>query len=270
MKNRINIGVLISGGGSNMQAIIDACANGKIAGDIVFVGSDNPNAGGLAKAEKHGIPTFVVDYASIIRQLKKDPANVLFPEDMDMEQTLSKLAPFSDELDRKKMAAFVRSRTVAEARVIKNMASYSYDLLVLAGFMRTLTPYFIDKVNPDSDNLRIMNIHPALLPAFPGVDGYGDTFRYGCKIAGCTVHFVDYGEDTGPIIGQRTFAIRETDTIETIREKGLKLEWELYPECIQFYAQNRLRTLDKTYILKNGATFKRRIVRVLPSRDNLS
>ena len=263
MKNRINIGVLISGGGSNLQAIIDACSNGKIAGRIVFVGSDNPDAGGLVKAEKHGIPTFVVDYASISRKFKKDPAGVPFPEDMDMARTLSKLAPFSDAPHRKKMQQFLHARTAAEARLLRDMASFSYDLLVLAGFMRTLTPYFIDKVNTDSAKPRIMNIHPALLPAFPGVDGYGDTFRYGCKVGGCTVHFVDYGEDTGPIIGQRAFAIQETDTLETIRQKGLKLEWELYPECIRLYAQNRLKIEDRKYTLKNGATNKRRIVKVL-------
>ncbi|MFO7989326.1 MAG: formyltransferase family protein, partial [Desulfotignum sp.] len=80
---------------------------------------------------------------------------------------------------------------------------------------------------------RIMNIHPALLPAFPGTDGYGDTFRYGCKIGGCTVHFIDYGEDTGPIIGQKAFEIEDTDTLEDVKRKGLEKEWELYPECIK-------------------------------------
>lgn len=260
MKKRINIGVLISGGGSNLQAIIDACANGKIDGEIVFVGSDNPEAGGLARAEKHGIPTFVVDYASIIRKVKQDPADVTLPDDMDMEGMLAKLAPFSDDSHKEKIRKFLHSRTAAETRLMSKMASFSYDLLVLAGFMRTLTPYFIDKVNTDAGKPRIMNIHPALLPAFPGVDGYGDTFRYGCKVGGCTVHFVDYGEDTGPIIGQRAFAIKETDTIETIRKRGLQLEWGLYPECIQLFAQNRLKIEDRTYTLKNGTTIKRRIV----------
>jgi len=136
--------------------------------------------------------------------------------------------------------AFLVTRAIAEARLLANMAKWDFDLLVLAGFMRKLTPYFIDRVNIDPLHPRIMNIHPAILPSFPGTDGYGDTFRYGCRVGGCTVHFIDYGEDTGPIIGQRCFSITPDDTIETVKEKGLMLEWELYPECIQLFAQNRL------------------------------
>jgi phosphoribosylglycinamide formyltransferase-1 len=112
------------------------------------------------------------------------------------------------------------------------------DLLVLAGFMRVLTPYFIDRINTVSGKHRIMNIHPALLPSFPGTDGYGDTFRYGCKIGGCTVHFIDYGEDTGPIIGQKAFEIEDTDTLDDVKRKGLEKEWGLYPLCIQKFADS--------------------------------
>jgi phosphoribosylglycinamide formyltransferase-1 len=112
-----------------------------------------------------------------------------------------------------------------------------------------------------------MNIHPALLPAFPGVDGYGDTFRYGCKVGGCTVHFIDYGEDTGPIIGQRAFDIAEADTLESIREKGLKFEWQLYPECIQLYAQGRLKMGKMTYTHGSGRKSERFIVRIEPPQN---
>ena len=118
--------------------------------------------------------------------------------------------------------------------------------------MRNLTPYFIDRVNTERCRPRIMNIHPALLPAFAGNDGYGDTFRYGCKVGGCTVHFIDYGEDTGPIIGQRAFQIEPEDTLDTIRKKGLKLEWELYPACIQLFALGRLHTVKMSYDLPGG------------------
>jgi phosphoribosylglycinamide formyltransferase-1 len=111
-----------------------------------------------------------------------------------------------------------------------------------------------------------MNIHPALLPSFPGVDGYGETYAYGCKVAGCTVHFVDYGEDTGPIIGQKSFQIEPEDTVEKVREKGLRHEWELYPACIQLFAQNRLKVVVRTSSLKNGAVFRRKVVEVLPER----
>jgi phosphoribosylglycinamide formyltransferase-1 len=136
--------------------------------------------------------------------------------------------------------------------MLEKMKSYSFDLLVLAGFMRNLTPYFIDRVNLNSAAPRIMNIHPALLPAFPGTDGYGDTLRYGCRVGGCTVHFIDYGEDSGPIIGQRSFPIEENDTLDQVRQKGLKLEWELFPRCIQLFAENRLRIIPKGQVRPDG------------------
>jgi phosphoribosylglycinamide formyltransferase-1 len=129
-----------------------------------------------------------------------------------------------------------------------------------------LTPYFIDRVNIDRARPRIMNIHPALLPAFAGTDGYGDTYRYGCRIGGCTVHFVDYGEDTGPIIDQRAFYIEPEDTLEAVRRKGLKLEWELYPKCIQLFAEGRLRLVTKTHTLKGGRSVTRTIVEIRPPR----
>jgi phosphoribosylglycinamide formyltransferase-1 len=147
------------------------------------------------------------------------------------------------------------------------MKPYAFDLLVLAGFMRNLTPYFIDRVNTDPNLPRIMNIHPSLLPAFAGTDGYGDTWRYGCKVAGCTVHFVDYGEDTGPIIGQRAFPISEEETLETIRQRGLKLEWRLYSECIQHYARQRLKVVKKTHSTGRGRKTERTIVTIMPGRN---
>ena len=158
------------------------------------------------------------------------------------------------------------TRAAAEAKLLEAMRSYPFDLLVLAGFMRNLTPYFIDRVNSVPGKPRIMNIHPALLPAFAGLDGYGDNFRYGCKVGGCTVHFIDYGEDTGPIIGQRAFQILPQDTIETIRKKGLKLEWELYPECIQLFAEGRLKTVKTSQTLRDGRKVSRTVVEVKGKR----
>jgi phosphoribosylglycinamide formyltransferase-1 len=149
--------------------------------------------------------------------------------------------------------------------LLNAMRPYPFDLLVLAGFMRNLTPYFIDRVNVERSQPRIMNIHPALLPAFPGTDGYGDTFRYGCKVAGCTVHFVDYGEDSGPIIGQRAFPIRKDDTLDAVRQRGLEQEWQLYPECIQLFAEGRLQTVRTTHELPGGKIFERTVVKVLPN-----
>ncbi|OQX15111.1 MAG: phosphoribosylglycinamide formyltransferase [Desulfobacteraceae bacterium IS3] len=263
MKKKIRIGAFISGGGTNLQAIIDACESGKIDGEMVFVGSDNPNAKGLLRAAKHGIPTFTSDYAAISRSIRESPEKVVLPDDFDIDDLFSKQSFFSPHFDIEKMKVFMVTRVIAEAKMLEQMKNYPFDLLVLAGFMRTLSPYFIDKINTERDNPRIMNIHPALLPAFPGTDGYGGTFRYGCKLGGCTVHFIDYGEDTGPIIGQRAFPIYEEDTIETIRERGLKLEWEIYPECIQLFAQGRLKIVKMSYMLENGKKAERTVVKIL-------
>ncbi len=264
MKKKIRIGVLISGGGSNLQAVIDSCETGKISGEMIFVGSDNPNADGLKRAAKHQIPSFAVDYVSIIQQFKEDPAKLRLPDDFDLDDILVKQSLFGGQNDAEKANFFLCTRAIAEQKLLNEMRPYPFDLLVLAGFMRNLTPYFIDRVNLGCTCPRIMNIHPALLPAFPGIDGYGDTFRYGCKVGGCTVHFVDYGEDTGAIIGQRAFPISGNDTLDSIRKKGLQLEWELYPECIQLFAEGRLKPVKKTFTLNNGKEVQRTIVEILP------
>jgi phosphoribosylglycinamide formyltransferase-1 len=262
MTDNIRIGVLISGSGSNLQAILDACHAGHVDGEVVFVGSDNPKARGLAKAKERRIPTFTVDYRAIIKEIKTGGAENLLPSDFDLQRILACQKLIRTGSDKERLASYFGSRAIAECRLLEEMAGYPFDLLALAGFMRVLTPYFIDRVNADPSNPRIMNIHPALLPSFPGVDGYGDTFRYGCKVAGCTVHFVDYGEDTGPIIGQKAFPIEPNDTIETVRKKGLALEWALYPECIQRFAQGRLKVTLKDYPQKNNTVFTRKIVEI--------
>jgi phosphoribosylglycinamide formyltransferase-1 len=264
MRKKIKIGALISGGGSNLQAIIDACESGIIDGTVVFVGSDNPAASGLDRARQHGIPSFTVDYGAIARQVKADPSQVGYPRDLNMDHILSTMTTTHRHQNSEHLRAFLHTRIPAEVRLLEHLALYSFDLLVLAGFMRTLTPYFIDRINDPPESQRIMNIHPALLPAFPGVDGYGDTFRYGCKVGGCTVHYVDYGEDTGPIIGQAFFEIEESDDLDAIRKKGLAEEWRLYPKCIQYAAEGRLKTAQVTHRLKNGKTFQRTVVRILP------
>ena len=205
MKKNIRIGVLVSGSGSNLQAIMDACRDGKINGEVVVVGSDNPEAYGLVRAEKAGILNFAVDYKKIA------------------------------------LALPMKKRVVFENRILSQLEACKIDLLVLAGFMKLFSASFIEEFNSKRDRLSIMNIHPAILPAFPGTKGYEDTFNYGSKVGGCTVHFIDEGEDTGPIIGQKTYIIKPDDTIDSIKEKGLKLEWELFPECIQLFAENRLQ-----------------------------
>ncbi len=259
---RIRIGALISGTGTNFEAIARACEEGKIEADVVFVGSDNPGARGLLKAREKKIPAFVVNYAGMIADFKSSPDKAKLPDDFDLADIRSKQSFFAPDANREKVDAFLCSRAIAEAALLKEMAPFPFDLLVLAGFMRNLTPYFIDRVNTAPNRPRIMNIHPALLPAFPGVDGYGDTFRYGCKVGGCTVHFIDYGEDSGPIIGQKCFSIEEDDTIDTIRKKGLALEWELYPECVRLFAEGRLHTVKMTFTTDSGKIMERTVVKI--------
>lgn len=255
---KIKIGALISGGGSNLQAIIDSCESGYINGKIIFTGSDKIDAYGLERARKQNIPTFAVDYKTIIKKYQTGKKYIL-PGDFDIDDILLKQNLFSEKYDIEKKKKFIISRVIAEAELIKKIKPYPFDLLILAGFMRNLTPYFIDKINISQDLPRIMNIHPALLPAFPGLDGYGDTFRYGCKIGGCTVHFVDYGEDSGPIIGQRAFKINSDDTLDSIKKKGLHLEWKLYPECIKLFAENRIKITTRENLTKSSKPRTRRI-----------
>jgi phosphoribosylglycinamide formyltransferase-1 len=264
MRKQINIGVLISGGGSNLQAIIDGCEKNEIDGQICFVGSDNSDAKGLKRAQKHKIPIFVVDYPSIFRNYHQNMGNASIPSDFDVEEIIKKQNLFSSQTPRDKIRRFFEIRAIGENRLLKEMASYSFDLLILAGFMRILSPYFIDRINIDPGKPRIMNIHPALLPAFPGADGYRETFRYGCKVGGCTVHFVDYGEDTGPIIGQKSFEIFPDETLDDIRKKGLEIEWQLYPKCIRLFAENRLEIIQNVDSIKSGRKKARSIVKILP------
>lgn len=265
MHQDIRIGALISGTGTNLQTIMDACESGQIRGRVVFIGSDNPDAAGLKRGEQSNIPTFVVDYDSIVRRFKRTPEGVKLPEDFDLNDILAKQTLLPADADNDKVKTFITTRAIAEAALLDRMKNYPFDLLVLAGFMRNLTPYFIDRVNTTPGRPKIMNIHPSLLPSFPGVDGYGDTFRYGCKIGGCTVHFVDYGEDSGPIIGQKAYEISEGDTIESVREKGLKLEWALYAECVKLFAEGRLKTIRMSYNLKSGKKMHRTVVKILPT-----
>ncbi len=266
MQHKIKIGALVSGGGTNLQAILDACDNGRIDGEVVFVGSDKPEAKGLDRARAKDIESFSVDYGAIIRRYKDTASSDPPPTDFDLDEVWQKQGLFGPDVDAKKVEAFLTTRAIAEHRLLEQMKPFGVDLLVLAGFMRNLTPYFIDRFNTDRNRPNIMNIHPALLPAFPGVDGYGDTFRYGCKVGGCTVHFIDYGEDSGPIIGQRAFAITESDDLEAIRRKGLEVEWALYPECIQMFAQGRLRVVTTTQTPVDKSIDQRKVVKIAQRR----
>lgn len=264
MKKPLGIAILLSGSGSNAQAIMDACKRGSLDAEVRVVGADRLDAGGLSRAAAMGVDHFVVDYKTILKQAGDRPEDFL-PGDLDLDGVCARQALFSPAEDGQKIRSFIARRAAAERLLLEALLPYDIDLLVLAGFMRTLTPYFLDHMQPKNGLCngglpRIMNIHPALLPAFAGVDGYGDTFRHGCRVGGCTVHFVDYGEDSGPIVGQAAFPILPGDTLEDVKRKGLEEEWKLYPACIQLYAEGRLVLEDRPQ--RDGSI--RRVVRILP------
>jgi phosphoribosylglycinamide formyltransferase 1 len=266
MGEKIRIGSLISGGGTNLQAIIDACEDGRIDGEMAFVASDQSGVKGLERARNHNIASFVVEYGPFIQAYRQDPAHFALPDDFDFSEIRAKQHLFPTDGPKDRIQSFLCTRAAAESRLLSEIDAHGpVDLLVLAGFMRNLTPYFIDRFNTDPGNPRIMNIHPAILPSFPGVDGYGDTFRYGCKVGGCTVHFIDYGEDSGPIIGQRAFPILETDTLDDVKRKGLEQEWQLYPQCIQNFARGLMKTVNMTHRLDDGRVFQRAVVKIARS-----
>ena len=131
--------------------------------------------------------------------------------------------------------------------MIEVLRFHSVDLVVLAGFMRVLTPVFL-KAYPR----RIMNIHPALLPAFPGTHGQKKAIDYGVKFSGCTVHFVDEGIDTGPIIIQSVVPVYEEDTEETLSQRILKEEHRIYPRAIQLYTEGRLKVVGRKVQIKDA------------------
>ena len=201
-RHKLNIAVLISGTGTNLQSIINHIKKGNLQCKLAVVISNKQDAYGLKRAKKAGIPAYFIDYKG---------------------------------LERKEH----------EKKIIKVLEKYKIDLVVLAGYMRILTPYFVRKYKN-----RMINIHPALLPSFPGTDGYGDTWRYGCKVGGLTVHFVDEGVDTGPIILQKANPIKENDTLETFKKRGLKMEHQALPEAIKLFCEGKLKVVGRKVKIK--------------------
>ena len=198
------IGVLVSGRGSNLQAIIDNVESGYINAEIAIVISDNPDAYALERAKRHGIPFEVVNY--------KD-----FPSREDAE---------------KKIGDILEERNV--------------DLIVLAGFMRVLGPNFIKRFR-----WRIINIHPALLPSFPGTHGQLQALNYGVRISGCTVHFVDEGVDTGPIIIQAAVPVYQDDTEDSLSERILRYEHKILPKAVKLFLEGRLEIKGRKVFVKD-------------------
>jgi phosphoribosylglycinamide formyltransferase-1 len=202
MARQVPIGVLISGGGTNLQSIVDAVETRKLDAKIQLVLSNKADAFGLERARKHGIATEVLDHKAFAGREAYDQAVV----------------------------DLLRARGV--------------ELVVLAGFMRLLSPVFVKAYSN-----RIMNIHPALLPAFPGLHVQKKAVEHGVRFAGCTVHFVNEECDEGPIIIQAVVPVFPGDTEDTLAARILQQEHRIYPRAIQLYAEGRLTVVGRKVLV---------------------
>jgi len=206
MSKKIKLGVLASGSGTNLQAIIDACESGEVSAEVVLVVSNVSDAYSLERAKKHGIKAVFID---------------------------------KDNFE---------SRKDYDGELISILRDNQVDLVVLAGYMLLVGSEFVRAFKG-----RIMNIHPALLPSFPGTHGVKDALDYGVKVSGVTVHFVDEGLDTGPIILQEAVAVMENDTVESLHGRIHQAEYRIYPAAIKLFAEGRLKIEGrKVRILEKG------------------
>jgi phosphoribosylglycinamide formyltransferase 1 len=235
-KRKLRLAVLVSGGGTNLQAMIDRSLDGSLHAEIAVVLSDRPDAFGLERARKAGIPAHFVDYKSFMAKDSSQFDQQNLPVSLEELDQRQKILKTPDAVQRRLRLSRLIS---AERALIGVIDSFNVDYVCLAGFMRLVTPYFINHFN--AETYRILNIHPAMLPAFPGQHGYEDTFAYGCKWGGITVHFVDEGEDTGPIIAQAVYPVLPADDLDSIRAKGLQLEYEVYSQVINWLAQGNIK-----------------------------
>ena len=206
MSERLRVGVLASGRGSNLQAILDATARPGYPARVAVVISDREQAAALERARHHGVP-----------------AVWLNPKD------------FSE-------------RAAYDAALSCRLEADGVALVCLAGFMRILAPAFVRQWAG-----RIMNIHPALLPAFPGLAAQRQALSYGVKVTGATVHFLDEGVDTGPIVLQSAVPVLPGDTEETLSGRILVEEHRLFPEAIRLFAEGRLRIAGRQVVVEGSA-----------------
>jgi len=190
----MNVGVLVSGSGTNLQALIDRGQRGELGpAQLVVVGCNVPDCPALARAKLAAVPTFVLDH--------RDYAE----------------------------------RTSFDRALVAGLRDHQVDLVVLAGFNRVLGQDFLEAFPG-----RVVNVHPALLPAFPGIRAQRQAFDGGVKIAGCTVHFVDHGVDTGPIIAQAAVPVQDDDDDEALRLRILAEEHRLLPAVVRAIAERRV------------------------------
>ena len=193
----INLGILISGSGTNLQAIIDAIADGLLDAKIVLVISSRADAYGLKRAHEAGIGTM-----GLTKEVYRD-------------------------------------QTAADELIAEEMFRAGADYIVMAGYMRMVTAPILDVFKD-----RVINIHPALLPAFPGAHGISDAFDAGVKVTGVTVHFANEKYDEGPIIAQQALNIREEDSLEDLEKRIHAIEHLIYPRTLQLIAEGRIRITE--------------------------
>ena len=203
---RLKLGVLVSGRGSNLQAIIDNIANGSVSAELVVVISDQPDAYALERAARHNIPGVHLD-----------------------------------------ASGFNGKRDAYDGLIIKELRKHGVELVCLAGFMRMITPELI-KAYPN----RILNIHPALLPSFPGLHVQKAAIAHGVKFSGCTVHFVDEGMDTGPIVIQAVVPVLDSDTEDSLSERILVQEHKIYSRAIQLIAEGRISIKGRRVLVRDA------------------
>lgn len=202
MARKVPLGILISGNGSNLQAIIDAIEKKRLDAEVCVVVSNREDAYGLVRAQKHGVPTEIVDHG-------KSP-----------------------------------SREAFDQHLIVQFKNRQVELVVLAGFMRLLSADFVHAFSN-----RIMNIHPALLPAFPGLHVQRKAVEAGVRFSGCTVHFVNEECDQGPIIIQAVVPVFPDDSEESLSARILKEEHRIYPKAIQLYSEGRLHVAGQRVLV---------------------
>ncbi len=196
----LRIGVLASGSGTNLQALLDGCAAGRIDGRVAIVICNVPGAGALDRAARAGVP--------------------------------AALRPSRDV-----------ERAAYDAMLVELLRDHGVELVCLAGYMRIIGPAFLSAFGPTPATRgcpRIMNIPPGLLPSFPGLHAQRQALVHGARIAGCTVHFVDEGTDTGPVIVQAAVPVLEGDTEEALARRILEQEHRIYPQAVQWFAEGRL------------------------------
>lgn len=217
MSKRLKIAVLISGRGSNLQALIDACGPPDFPAEIALVISNEPNAYGIERARQAGIPAVVINHRN-------------FPD-----------------------------RTSFDAQMTAEIETAGAELVCLAGFMRILSDGFVTRWFD-----RLINIHPALLPAFKGLDTHARAIRAGVRVAGCTVHFVRLEMDEGPIIVQAAVPVLPDDTPETLATRILAEEHVIYPLAVRLIAEGRVQVDGDRAVVLGAAAPRQALVNPCP------